>query len=238
MVKTRPERVAPRVAGVILAAGPATRFDGPRYKLLMPFRQEPIIYWVAKHALGSRLERVLVVTGHREKAVRRALAPLAASPKLGLVSNPHYLQGRATSIRCGLSALPTHAEYAMFLLGDQPLISTDLIDGLITLIEREPQAPLYFPTVCGRKGNPAVYSRHLFDSLRAIEGDQSGLPLIQEHWQAAGTIPLPDATSQLNINTYEDYQALLGEGGDPEDPSPERGYSARETSRRGRRTPA
>ena len=64
-----------RVAAVVLAAGGSRRLGEP--KQLLRLSGQPLVRRAALAALGSRAERVLVVTGARAREVEAALAGLA-----------------------------------------------------------------------------------------------------------------------------------------------------------------
>lgn len=196
------------VPGIVLAAGPSTRLAGTPTKLLLPFRGAPLVTWPIRAALNSSLAGVWVVVGHGAEEVAEELAPLAG-PRLKVVYNSDWPQGRSTSVRAGLDALGSEPTHVMFLLGDQPLVTSQLIDDLLRSLARKPEAPLCFPTVGGQKGNPIIYHRDLLPALRGIEGDRSGFEIVVRHWGRAATMTLPDGTSQMNVNTPEDYRALL-----------------------------
>ncbi|MCH7761040.1 nucleotidyltransferase family protein [candidate division TA06 bacterium] len=209
------------IPGIILAAGPGTRFSLPMYKLLMPFRGKTILNGVVKTALVSELESVWVVIGHEKEMIWKALYSLPPSKRLHIIENPDYLKGRASSLRCGFEAVPKPVEHAMFLLGDQPLVTVELINQLIQAVEENPDKPLFFPLkghrlgsaatkmISGEKGNPIVYSQLLFDELIGIEGDKSGFKVVEKYFDEAHQLVLKDSTSQLNVNSYEDYLELL-----------------------------
>lgn len=197
------------IPGIILAAGPGTRFSLPMYKLLMPFRGKTILNGVVKTALVSELESVWVVIGHEKEMIWKALYSLPPSKRLHIIENPDYLKGRASSLRCGFEAVPKPIEHTMFLLGDQPLVTPELINELIYAVAKNPDASLFFPLKDGKKGNPIVYSQLLFDELISIEGDKSGFEVVEKYFDKAYKLVLKDSTSQLNVNTYEDYLELL-----------------------------
>lgn len=48
-----------------------------------------------------------------------------------MVHNPDWEKGQSTSVRTGINALPYKAVAAVFLLGDQPYVSKELIQGLV-----------------------------------------------------------------------------------------------------------
>lgn len=204
-----PVSIVKRVYGIVLAAGPGTRYEGGRYKLLLPFRGEPLVAHVVRNALDSRLEQVNVVVGHQREEVMRALLPFMGDRRLLIEFNAAYLSGRASTVRCGLGMAPKDAEYAMFLTADMPLVGADLINRLIREVQDHPEAPMYFPVFEGEKGNPIVYSRRMFEELAAIQGDTSGYELVQKHFKEAHKLPLKTFETQINVNTLEDYKMLV-----------------------------
>ncbi|TRZ42067.1 hypothetical protein D4S03_12435, partial [bacterium] len=51
--------------------------------------------------------------------------------------------------------------------GDQPLISSSVIDSLIDAYERE-KAPITVPVYHGKRGNPVIIDRSLFPALETL----------------------------------------------------------------------
>lgn len=208
--------------GVVLAAGLSMRMGALGQKLLLPLRGVPLIAHVAGAALASRLAEVVVVVGPEPERLRAALP---ADPRLRVVENRRHAEGRSTSIRAGLAAVEARAPAApgvVFLLGDQPLMSAALIDAVIAAGEAQdaggtvgtPAAPLVVPTLPGAtgsaaKGNPLLFRRPLFDALRALTGDRGALVLIEARWGEAALVPVDDPSTQVRVETPEDYRRLL-----------------------------
>ena len=193
--------------GVVLAAGEGRRFKLGN-KLLLPFRGKAVIYHVVREALESELDLVILVLGHESERVLEALEELAEVPKLRAVKNEGWRSGRASSVRAGIAALPGGARGALFLQGDMPLMTSELIDlvaeGLI-----ESNAPLCFPVYRGEKGHPVAFARELLPELARLQGDQSGLPVVKRYWDLAHKLPLEDGLTQFDLDTEEDYARLL-----------------------------
>lgn len=120
--------------GVIQAAGLSTRMGVLGPKALLPYRGRPLLDHIVRTALASRLAEVIVVLGHEADRVRRVLGEDA---RVRAVVNGDYALGRSTSIRAGLAAAGAAAPGALFLLGDQPLMTVDLIDAVIGAAEAE-----------------------------------------------------------------------------------------------------
>ena len=88
---------------------------------------------VAAIALGSGAEPIVVVTGHEAASVGAALQGLGVT----LILNPDYADGLSTSLRAGLSALPSGIDGALILLGDMPEVEGSVVGALMASITGE-----------------------------------------------------------------------------------------------------
>ena len=155
------------VAGIILAAGSAQRMGHP--KQVLEWDGEPLVRRAARTALEAGLDPVVVVTGAYPEEVVRALEGL----NLRVVNNPDWEDGQSTSVRAGVAALPARTDAAVFLLADQPFVSSQLIRELF---DRHAQtlAPIVAPSVMGQRANPVLFDRRTFSDLMALTGDSGG----------------------------------------------------------------
>ncbi len=195
------------IPGIVLAAGDSSRFEG-RNKLLLPFRGRPVIYHVVREALSSQLEPVFLVLGYTGEEVLTALAELGHHPKLRIIRNELWRSGRASSVRAGIAALPEGAPGALFLQGDMPLVTSELIDLVLEGLLKS-GALLCFPIYKGEKGHPVAFARELLPELARLEGDTSGLALVKRYWDLAWKIPLEEGSTQFDLDTPGDYARLL-----------------------------
>jgi molybdenum cofactor cytidylyltransferase len=204
----RPPAGASRVHAVLLAAGASRRFGGQN-KLLVDIKGKPLVRRVAERVLASRAGGVVVVTGHEAGKVGEALERLA----LATAHNPDFADGLASSLRCGVAALPEEATGAMIVLADMPGLTTALIDRLIAAFEREKGEKIVYPARGkGGQGNPVIWPRRFFAALQALEGDRGAKALIAAH--AAESHAVPGGNDELfrDIDTAGDL-ADWGEGG-------------------------
>src|ERR1700691_2953311 len=113
---------------IILAAGPSTRFGD--IKQLFYYQNKTYI----RHAVAIAKEvgiTVIVVLGANAEKVKKEIEDMGVQ----LVFNEEWVEGMASSIRCGLSAflkISPNAEAAVFMVCDQPLVSSALLSELIT----------------------------------------------------------------------------------------------------------
>ncbi len=204
VVEIRPQYYP--VAGIILAAGAAARMGQP--KLLLPWQGESLIRHIARTALQGGLAPVVVVTGSGAEEIRAVLVGM----DVHLVHNPAWQTGQSTSVRAGVLALPAQVDAALFLLGDQPYVSPELIQALVQKY-RETRPPILAPFVGERRANPVLFDRSLFGALCALEGDSGGRSLFKDH--PPTPMPWPDERLLLDIDTPGDYQGLLDQRAGP-----------------------
>lgn len=192
----------PRVAGIILAAGEGTRMG--RTKQLLPFRGKTVLECVVDSALASSLHRVIVVLGCRADAIE----PLLKNRDVTVVLNPDYAGGQSSSLKAGLRALTEETDAVLFLLGDQPLITPETINLIVTAYATSP-SPIVLPVFAGRRGNPALFSRETFPRIESLKEDRGARPLFAEYAGRILNVPVSDPSIHFDIDTEEDYRRLL-----------------------------
>lgn len=189
------------LAGIVLAAGGASRFGGP--KQLARLGGVSLVRRAARLALGCCPAGVVVVTGAWAGEVEAELAGLPVRHFRNLA----WTTGLAGSLRCGLDALPPEALASLILLCDQPLIDeADLraLSGAWTAAPGRVAAAAY----AGATGVPAIFPTAYWGWLRALTGDHGARSLIAS---------LPDVTrvaldhAVRDIDTPGDLQAAASE---------------------------
>jgi molybdenum cofactor cytidylyltransferase len=202
-------------AGIILAAGASTRFGQP--KQLLDWRGEPFIRAVARTALEVGLSPVIVVTGANAEGVEAAVRDLPVI----IARNEDWQSGQASSIRTGLQALlppystmenreetiKRQAGSAIFLLADQPHITTTVIRALIEHHTTELD-PIVAPLVMmEQRANPVLFDRVTFPDLMKLEGDIGGRAIFSKY--PVEYLPWHDDRLLLDVDKPEDYQRLI-----------------------------
>ena len=197
---TDQKSMVPVVTGVILAAGAASRMGQP--KLLLSWKGEPLIRHAARCALQSGLAPLVVVTGAYAAEMQIALAGLAVS----LVHNPDWQAGQSTSVRSGLAVLPDRTQAVIFLLGDQPFVTSELLRALVnTYAQTRPT--ILAPFVGEKRANPVLFDHSIFEALGQLKGDAGARSLFTQY--PPTPMPWADERLLLDVDTPEDYQRLL-----------------------------
>lgn len=189
------------VAGILLAAGESRRFGW--VKQMLPWHGQPFVHVVAETALKAGLSPVIVVSGASADEVRSALGDLPIT----LVYNEAYPEGQSSSIRCGLRQVPSESGAAIFLLADQPQVSTTVLRALVECHAKDLPA-VVAPFVEDRRANPVLFDRVTFPDLELLRGDVGGRAIFNKY--PVAYMPWHDAGLLLDVDTPEDLARLEG----------------------------
>jgi len=193
-----------KVAALVLAAGSSRRMGGAN-KLLQPVGGIAMLRRAVNAALASRCTSVLVVTGADAGAAQACLAGL----EVQFAHNPDHASGMASSLRCGLAALPADADAAMVLLADMPWIDGGHVDRLLAAFDpRQPK--IVAPVKEGRRGNPILWPRKFFAEMMAVEGDIGAREVLQRHASQVEAVAFDDDAIFADVDTPAALDALHG----------------------------
>ena len=192
-----PASPAPRVAALILAGGTSSRM-GRENKLLLELDGEVLVERVVAVALASRADPVVVVVGHGGMEVRRRLPD-----DVGVVENPAYVSGLASSLVVGVRALPPEVDGCVVMLGDMPFVRPEDVDALIAAFDAS--APCV-PLVRGRRGNPVLWPRAFFDDILELRGDQGARRIFESGGGSVVEVALENPGLLFDVDTQEDLE--------------------------------
>ncbi|OIO84345.1 MAG: hypothetical protein AUK01_09740 [Anaerolineae bacterium CG2_30_57_67] len=188
-------------AGIILAAGAASRFGSP--KQLLDYHGQPFVRRVAETALNAGLWPVIVVTGAYAEAVEAALTGLPVQ----IVRNAGWQEGQAASIRAGVSAAcAAQVGAALFLLADQPQVTPEVIRALVEHHARRLDA-VTAPYVFDQRANPVLFDAVTFDALSALSGEQGGRTIFSQF--SPRYLAWYDRHLLLDVDTVEAYEEMM-----------------------------
>jgi molybdenum cofactor cytidylyltransferase len=194
------------IYGILLAAGSSTRMGQP--KQLLSWQGQTLVRHMARQALASKLDGLIVVVGAEAATTRAALAGLDGP--LQTVENSSYLAGQATSLRVGLSSLPSVAQAALVLLVDQPFVGPELINRILERYEQNPMLAIV-PLYRGQRGNPTLLTRPLFDELKTLEGDVGARTVLQHHADRVDWMEIDDPAVVTDVDTPGEYERAKSE---------------------------
>lgn len=188
------------VAAIVLAAGQSSRM-GAQNKLLLRDGGDSLVRHAVKMAVLSQLKPVIVVLGHEADAVRADLAGL----DVRFAVNADFAQGLASSLKCGIAALPENIDGAAIILADMPLLDAGLIDRLYAAFQAEPKALAVVPEHEGVWGNPCILAAALFTEVAQLNGDQGAKKILEAHRDMVVEMPVSSEAASRDIDTPEDW---------------------------------
>jgi CTP:molybdopterin cytidylyltransferase MocA len=167
-----------RVAAVVLAAGAATRFGGPKQRLLLPRVLEALA--------TSPVDEIVVVEG--------AYRVWGDSPQDGarVVQCADWEHGPGASLRCGLEALGEDVEAAVVVLADGPELSPEAVERVIAAWRES--GGVTAASYAGARGHPLVLGRE----------DWSGIPDEGLRDRPVRLVPCDDLGAPGDVDTPGD----------------------------------
>ncbi len=202
-------RVVPRtppvprgeVTAILLAAGTSSRMGGP--KPLSRLGGKPLLAHSLDALRASPVGEIVVVLGSDAGSIRREI-PLDGTR---VVLNAEFAEGMSSSIRAGLQAASERAEAFLIVLGDQPLVTSATIAGIIARYQTT-HGPAIVPTFRGRRGNPVLFERSLLPEMQAIRGDIGCRAVLSAHAAEVVEFPVDDPGILLDVDTPKDLEKL------------------------------
>lgn len=202
----RPTAMVPRVAGVVLAAGRSSRMG--RNKLVLQIAGEPMVRGVVRRAGLAGLDPVVVVLGYDPEATTAAIGELT----FRAIVNPDPARGLTSSLRAGLEAVPEDAAAAVMILGDMPLVTVEMLSGLVSRYRSE--QPAVVVSVYGDvAAPPTLFDARLFEEILDLPDTMRPRVVVRRYRAETAAMQWP-ADSRQDVDRPEDAERL---GIEPDD---------------------
>ncbi|MFC1943246.1 molybdenum cofactor cytidylyltransferase [Chloroflexota bacterium] len=192
----------PMISAIVLAAGRSQRMGVP--KLGLKLGGKSLIEHVIDNALASKVSEVILVLGPETAHLQPSLKGLS---RVKVVENQQPEQGQSTSLRLGLQCISRWAQATLILMGDQPLVTPDIIDALINKYSQS-RGPIVAPLYGGQRGSPVLFDRSLLGELMAVEGDKGGREIVEKYKDSVVPVSFAEPLVGGDVDTWEDYMTL------------------------------
>jgi molybdenum cofactor cytidylyltransferase len=193
------------VGAVVLLAGQSRRVPNAN-KLLL---QLPSGQTLAEHCIQRLLDAgvalIVGVTGYDAVNVRTHLEHLP----IDFVHNSNHLDGIGTSIACAFHPKVVDPSWsgALVILADMPLVSGSVLQALTEAHSQHPDS-IVVPVFLGRRGNPVLFPKSLFDELAQCSGDIGGKPILQQHPDKVVMVDVSDSGVFVDVDSIQDLQTV------------------------------
>ncbi len=186
------------ITGIIFASGFSRRMGED--KLLLEVEGEKIIERVVRASIKSNLDELILV--YRKEEIREI------GEKYGLrtVYNPRAARGQSESMKLGIKNTCKGNSY-MFIVGDQPYISEDLINKLIYEY-KDSQSSILIPYYNGKRGMPMIMSDIYKDELLNVVGDKGGRDIVKKYPHNLHKLDITEEKLGIDVDTIEDLRRV------------------------------
>lgn len=191
-----------RIAGILLAAGSATRFRGD--KPLAPLgpgtsgiASAGAVGVVAAMHLCAALPDAVAVVARNDAPLAQRLRDAG----LRIVECAGARSGIGASIGCGVTAT-AYADGWVIALADMPWIAPATIGAVAIAIAEG--AAIAAPVYRGERGHPVGFGRLHFASLSALAGDTGARSIIERHRETVTLIDVGDAGILRDVDVPAD----------------------------------
>lgn len=193
----------PFITGLVLGAGGSRRLGRP--KQLLPYGGGTLLDHTVATARACDFDQLVVPIGGASDEVIERVDLSGAD----VVVNYAFGEGCSSSIAAALDAVNQRCELLVLMLGDQPGVTPATVQALI---DGRGDAPLAVCRYDDGRGHPIAFHRSVFPQLADLHGDKGVWRLLDE--RAGDVVDVPIAGNvPLDVDTPEDYQAVLAEAG-------------------------
>ncbi len=191
------------IAGVLLAAGAGSRFDGDGHKLSASLRDEPIIVHSLRSMGAAGFNQLIVVAGAVDVSAWVDQVSSEIGRPIEIVQNPDWADGQATSIQAAIAFVRDAGHSAIVIgLADQPDVGV-----AAWRVVGATHGAIVAATFDGNRRPPVKLDRSVWADL-PDSGDDGARVLMQQHPELVSEVPCPG--DPFDIDTLEDLERLHG----------------------------
>ncbi|WP_342511637.1 nucleotidyltransferase family protein [Sporosarcina sp. FSL K6-1522] len=197
-----------KIAGIYLAAGNSSRMGS--HKLNLPIGTMTLGSLGLETAIQSSLDTIYIITKGVDDLAWLPI-DMKMNAKCTILPCSTAYKGQSESLKCGIQqAQADHMEAVIVMLADQPFITSQMLEEMMTCMKSNPTCTFVATSVDKVTMPPVLLSSSMYADLLTLQGDVGAKSLLQGKFLRKGTIlPCADKRLIFDIDTQEDYQSLL-----------------------------
>jgi molybdenum cofactor cytidylyltransferase len=196
-----------KIVGIYLAAGNSSRMGCN--KLALPVGTMTVGSLALEIALKSSLDKVYIIT-KVEDDVDWLPAEMKLDTRCTFIKCPTAHEGQSESLRCGIQQAQTdRADAVIVMLADQPFITVQLLEEMISCTKNNPACRFVATTYEQTIMPPVLFSSSMYTELLDLQGDKGARAILQgDFLQKGKLLPCADKRLVFDVDTETDYEAL------------------------------
>ncbi len=191
---------------ILLAAGESKRF-GAENKLLHSISGKPILHHSIDTLLNSKIQQIVVVTGHNHTAIEKSLQTSlnnAQSHKISFCFNSFYQDGQSSSLHAGIRNC-INSSAVLVCLADMPHVQVTTINHILQTAQDNTSSTIVAPRFNTKRGNPVLFKQAVFNDLLSIKGDTGAKQYIEKHPERLTFVDVSDNGIHHDYDLAEDF---------------------------------
>jgi molybdenum cofactor cytidylyltransferase len=191
--------MAPRIEGILLAAGESRRMGYP--KPLLRIGEDTFISRSARSILAM-VPRLIVVLGAHAERIRPAIP---AHPGIVTVENPHFEAGQLSSLKVGLGAVSHDCEGVLVHLADHPLVKPSTFENVVAGFARG-RGAIVIARCSGKRGHPVIFGKSVFRELLEAPENEGARAVVIRDPDRVIYVDVEDPGVSLDLDTPADVE--------------------------------
>ncbi len=172
-------------------------------KMSLDIGGKTLLQKTVENAISSKAEYINVVLNKDYKFLEEDLKNISTN----IIWNDDSNRGMSYSIALGIRNSQHRTENIMILLADQPGITPELINRLISQHMRK-NFLITQPRYLDGPGHPVIFNKVLFDELLKVTGDKGGREIIKKFHDQRQLMDV-DFNQPMDLDTKENYQKYI-----------------------------
>ena len=181
-------------------------------KQILPFGDVTVLGRTLRAYLDAGVSDVILVLGYKADLIASELGPLP--PNVRIVRNPLFDEGMGTFLRLGIREIPAGSHGFCVGLGDQPLLTSELIKEFLQAFV-EGKKKILVPVYQSSLGLPAFFDASIAEEILSLPPRGELWDIIKRHGDDLIDYPTGYTAVIRSIEDQDDYHAMLRVAGLP-----------------------
>ena len=163
------------ISAILLAAGQSQRLIGGN-KLIIKYKEVPLINHILKSLIKSKVNKIIIVLGYESNKIKKIILK---NKKIIFINNPNYKKGISSSIKCGLKKLSNKNKGFIIAQSDMPLVTFSLINKIYNSIIKSNKL-VHVLKNNNKIGNPIGFNIETKIKFKKIKGNMGARKMVKK----------------------------------------------------------